>query len=104
MKQKVLWILVVLNIALAVSLALRFTHDNTANAQVRRPADYILVPGEVTGGASEVVYMIDITNGWLGAMAYDDASHVLNTMPPIDLNRVFETNTAPRGPGNAPRR
>ena len=73
MKQRILWTLVVLNVALAVSLVLRFTHDDTANAQVRRPADYILVPGEVTGGASEVVYMVDITNGWLGAMAYDVA-------------------------------
>ena len=60
----------------------------TRRPQVRRPADYILIPGEVTGGSSEVVYMVDITNGWLGAMAYDDSAHVLNTMPPIDFARV----------------
>ena len=69
MTRKTLWTLVVLNVSLAIGLAMRFTRDNTAVAQVHRPADYILIPGEVSGGASAVVYMVDTTNGWLGAMA-----------------------------------
>ena len=98
MKRRVLWALVALNVLLAVSLAMRFGNDNSAIAQVRRPADYILIPGEVTGGASEVVYMVDTSNGMLGAMAYDDSQHQMITMPPIDLARVFETAGTGAGP------
>ncbi len=93
MKRRLLSFLVILNVLLGVSLVFRFMRSNEAVAQVHRPADYILIPGEVTGGASAVVYMVDTTNGWLGAMAYDDARHELDAMPPIDLGRVF--NNAP---------
>jgi hypothetical protein len=92
MERRLLWALVVLNVLLGVTLLMRFGHENTAIAQARRPADYILVPGEVQGGASAVVYMVDTTNGWLGAMAYDDSHNVLGTMPPIDLSRVFQVS------------
>ncbi|HYO10751.1 MAG TPA: hypothetical protein VER17_17435 [Tepidisphaeraceae bacterium] len=95
MKRRILWSLVAFNVLLAVALAMRATGDNQAVAQVRRPADYILIPGEVGGGASAVVYMIDTTNGLLGAMAFDDSRKELNIMPPIELARVFET----AGPG-----
>jgi hypothetical protein len=107
MERRLLWALVVVNVLLAASLALRFGRENTAVAQVHRPADYVLIPGEVAGGASAVVYMVDTTNGWLGAMAYDDARNVLNTMPPIDLARVFQTGPAAGaavGPGARPNR
>ena len=90
MERRMLWALVVLNVALAATLLMRFGRENTAIAQARRPADYILIPGEVQGGASAVVYMVDTTNGWLGAMSYDDGKNVLGTMPPIDLSRVFQ--------------
>jgi hypothetical protein len=105
MKNRILWALVGLNVLLAVTLVMRWSSDNTAVAQAaRRPADYILVPGEVNGGASAVIYMVDTSNGLLGAMAYDDAMHVLNTMPPLDLNRVFEATGAGAtgGAGNPP--
>lgn len=99
MKNRILWALVGLNVLLAVTLALRISNENTAMAQARRPADYILIPGEVSGGSSAVVYMIDTTNSLLGAMVYDDSSKVMNTMPPIDLTRVFQTG--PEVPGGA---
>ena len=35
--------------------------------------------------------MVDTTNGWLGAMAFDDSKNLLNTMPPIELARVLKT-------------
>ena len=69
MKNRILWALVGLNVLLAATLAMRWSSDNTAVAQVRRPADYIMIPGEVNGGASAVVYMVDTSNGLLGAMA-----------------------------------
>jgi hypothetical protein len=98
MKRRILWTLIALNALLVVTLAARLTGENTAVAQVKRPSDYIMIPGEVTGGSSAVVYIIDTSNGLLGAMTYDDAQKALNTMPPLDLSRVFET-----GPGMGPR-
>ena len=84
-------VLIILNVLLLVSLAYRFMRSNDAVAQVHRPSDYILIPGEVSGGSTAVVYMVDTTNGWLGAMAYDDSRNALDTMPAIDLSRVFDT-------------
>jgi hypothetical protein len=92
MRRRAFWALIALNLLLVITLAARLTPGggNTAVAQVRRPADYIMIPGEVSGGTTMVVYIIDTTNGLLGAMAYDDPQKVLNTMPPLDLARVFE--------------
>src|SRR5438046_4163924 len=98
MNNRILWALVGLNVLLAVTLAMRLT-EKSAVAQARRPADYILIPGEVNGGASAVVYMIDTTNSLLGAMVYDDAAKQITTMPPIDLAHVFQTG--PLGPPGA---
>ncbi len=98
MNNRILWALVGLNVLLAVTLAMRLT-EKSAVAQARRPADYILIPGEVNGGASAVVYMIDTTNSMLGAMVYDDAAKAIGTMPPIDLAHVFQTG--PIGPAGA---
>jgi hypothetical protein len=108
MKRRLLWALIAFNVLLAVTLAARVSGDNTASAQApsgaHRPSDYIMIPGEVTGGASAVVYIIDTSNGLLGAMTYDDSVKQLNTMPPIDLARVFEQGGGqpPRGAAVAP--
>ena len=40
------------------------------------------------------------SNGWLGAMAYDDARHELNAMTPIEMGRVFENRTTNSPTGN----
>ena len=48
-----------------------------------------MIPAEVAGGRTGVVYVVDTTNGFLGAMAYDDANRVIAVMPPLDLNRIF---------------
>jgi hypothetical protein len=100
MRRRILWCLAALNLLLMITLAARLTGENQAIAQVPRPADYIMIPGEVTGGTSAVVYVVDTTNGLLGAMTYDDSQKALNTMPPIDLARVFEAGA---GPGAQPR-
>jgi hypothetical protein len=104
MKKRILWALAGLNVLLVMTLAGRLSSDNAAVAQVKRPADYIMIPGDVGGGSSAVVYMIDTSNGMLGAMTYDDPQKQLNTMAPIDLSRVFENGApgAPRGPAVAP--
>jgi len=92
MKTKILSGLVALNVVLAVCLAGRFLRPARAEAQARgaRPSDYIMVPGEIIGGPSEVVYVVDTTNGVLGAMTYDDTQHRLDVMQPINLNTIFQ--------------
>jgi hypothetical protein len=95
MKDNAIKLLVLLNVALLASFVggrfLTSSPDpNAAFAQNRRPGDYLMIPGEVTGGSTSVVYVIDTTNGWLGAMAYDDTVRRLETMPgKIDLATVF---------------
>ena len=108
MKSTILWGLVALNVVLLITFVGQYTSPNTAHAQAgagaRRPADYLMIPGEVTGGTSSVVYMIDTSNGLLGAMTYDDSVKQLNTMPPIELKRVFDQGGGqpPRGAAVAP--
>lgn len=97
MKTKILSGLVALNVVLAVCLAGRLLRPSTAQAQVRgRPADYIMVPGEIIGGPSDVVYVVDTTNGVLGAMTYDDTQHRLDVMQPINLNTIFQRGAGGR--------
>jgi hypothetical protein len=102
MKSTVLWGLIALNVLLLVSFLCQITRPNAAIAQAaRRPADYLMIPGEVTGGPSAVVYMIDTSNGLLGAMTYDDTRHQLQNMPPIDLNAIFNAGNEGGGRGGA---
>jgi hypothetical protein len=95
MKSTVMWGLIGLNAVLLLMFAGGFNRPNAAHAQAafRRPADYVLIPGQVNGASTSLVYIIDATNGKLGAMGYDDSAHQLITMPSIDLNRIF-TNAA----------
>ncbi|HRK30016.1 MAG TPA: hypothetical protein PLD59_02980 [Tepidisphaeraceae bacterium] len=108
MKSTVIWGLIVINGLLAFALLSRVAAPNTALAQNRpaeprpeanrpaRPGDYVMIPGEVTGGSTSVVYVIDTTNGLLGAIAYDDSVKQLQSMPGrIDLQQVF-TQATPR--------
>jgi hypothetical protein len=94
MKSTILWTLVVLNAALALMLIEKHTQGNAAFGQApavapRRPGDFLLIPGDVTGVSSGLVYIVDTNNGWLGAMSYDDSSHKLGVMPRIDLTKVM---------------
>ena len=89
MKQRILWALVALNVFLAVVFVARATGEKPAMAQVRRAGDYLMIPGEVTVGNMDAVYIIDITNGELGAMTYDDGNKRIDFMVPINLNQVF---------------
>lgn len=89
MKSTVLWILVALNAILLFLFAGQFNRLSTAQAQFRRPSDYLMIPGQLNTGPPSLVYIVDTTNGRLGALAYDDSSHTLMTMPAIDLNRIY---------------
>lgn len=104
MKSTILWTLVALNVLLAVLLINRHTQDNAAFAQApaaatppRRPGDYLLIPGDVTGVSSGLVYIVDTNNGWLGAMSYDDSSKKLGVMPRIDITKSMSAPGANTG-------
>lgn len=101
MKTTLIWSLAVLNVLLLASFVSTVTGgdvtaENAVMAQAQpgavraRPGEYIMIPGDVTGGSSAVVYMIDTVNRKLGAMAYDDAQKQLQVMAPIALDRVFD--------------
>jgi hypothetical protein len=91
MKSSVLWALVGLNAVLLFMFTGQFNHVKTAEAQIRRPADYLLIPGSLSTGGQSVVYIIDSTNGQLGGMAYNDGSHTLDTMPSINLTALYNS-------------
>jgi hypothetical protein len=89
MKKKVIWALAALNAVLLGSLLYR---QSTATAQVGaapRPGEYIMIPGEVPGGNSAIIYMVDETNRKLSARTYDTNRKQFFDMAPIDLDRVF---------------
>ena len=92
MKTKVLWALVALNGLLIFALVSPLGHS-TAQAQQAKQAragdHFLMVSGEVTGGPSAVVYIVDETANGLTARSYDDSRKQFNDMAPIDLDRVF---------------
>ncbi|HEX3357793.1 MAG TPA: hypothetical protein VHS31_12550 [Tepidisphaeraceae bacterium] len=100
MKSTLIWALVVINAVLLSTFLSRVTRDNAAIAQPvqqRRMGDYLTIAGDVNGGDSGVVYVLDTSNELLGAMAYDDAGNKIDVMPAIDLRRIFEPPPPVRG-------
>jgi hypothetical protein len=92
MKSKVVYALILLNVLLLMSFLARLGRENIAQAQPQgaaRPGDYIMVPGEVTGGNAGVVYVVDTTHGLLSAITYNETGKRLETMPKVDLGAVF---------------
>ena len=90
MKSKVLWALVALNVLLLTALFLPKATPTAHAGAPARPGEYIMLPGQVTGGSSEVIYILDETNRMLSARVYDQNDKRFNDMPPIPLDRVFQ--------------
>lgn len=88
MKSKAVWALIVLNVLLLGNLAFRGLTP-VAHAQIgARPSDYLMITGEVIGGNSALVYIVDTRNGLLNARAVDNNKQLQDVMQqPIDLNR-----------------
>ena len=91
MKSAVLWALVVINVLLFVSFLGRVVGAPTAIAQPanRRPADYLIVPGEVSGATAGIIYVLDVTNDRLSATSYDENARRMVSMRSIDLTTIF---------------
>ena len=96
MKSAVLWSLLALNVALAVAVVNKYV--TPAYAQVGRPSDYLMVPAQVNGISTGVVFIVDTSKGELSGMTYNDQQNTLEPMPKIDLARVFKEG---QGIGNA---
>jgi hypothetical protein len=101
MKSTVMWALIFLNAILMGAFYSRIAKPNTAYGQVtpanqRPPGDYLMIAGEVNGANSGVVYVVDTTNGLLGAMSYDDSHKSIDVMPVVDMNQAF--NPKPQAP------
>ena len=105
MKSTVLWALIFLNAILLGAFYSRVSKPNIAAAQVpaaadRRPGDYLMISGSVNGANTGIVYVVDTTNGLLGAMSYDDSRHAIDVMPVVDMNQAFNQNK-PQTPAHA---
>jgi hypothetical protein len=100
MKNTIFWGLLVLNLVLLAGLLAPFMRGNEALAQRagggRRP-DLLMIPGEVTGQSSHVVYLVDTANRRLGAIALNQRGNGLDSLAPQDLDRIFEERGAVRG-------
>ena len=105
MKSMTLWALVVLNVVLGMAMVARFGRENTAVAQVGRPSDYVMITGEINGNANSIIYLVDTTNGMLGAFIFDPTRSKFDVMPPIDLGRILDSAAQGGGApgGNKPR-
>ena len=92
MKNVILWGLVLLNVLLLTAFVGRISGSDSAMAQNRRPADYLLIPANIAeDGSSAVVYMLDTDNHMLGGMVFDDSRKELMTMQPLNIERIFTT-------------
>ena len=92
MKNVILWGLVLLNVLLLTAFVGRISGSDSAMAQNRRPADYLLIPADIAeDGSSAVVYMLDTDNHMLGGMVFDDSRKELMTMQPLNIERIFTT-------------
>jgi hypothetical protein len=108
MKSTLFWTLVIVNVLLLISFIGRFGSPNQAVAQPARqapprPGDYLMIPGAITGASNGIVYVIDVTNGRLSAMTYNESRTRLEAMQSLDLNAIFERGAAAGGgAGNQP--
>ena len=95
MRSKTILGLVLLNVLLLASLVFHKSWIPSAGAQVpvrgTAPSEYLMVSGEVQGGTSGVLFIIDTRNNWLTLRAYNGNSTAMEDMlMPVDLARVFK--------------
>ena len=90
MRSKTILALVLLNLLLLGSLVFRNVFASTARAQgagALRPSEYLMITGDVQGGNSGVIFIVDTRNNLLSARTFDGKR--IEDMAPLDLSRVF---------------
>ncbi|MEM6313171.1 MAG: hypothetical protein AAF743_03745 [Planctomycetota bacterium] len=88
-RSAAVWALLLVNAALLVSLAGRHMAA-PAHAQNAPQGDYLLLPGNAVGVPADVVYVIDTRNGGMTGVAFDENNDRMDSLPSVDLNRVFQ--------------
>lgn len=97
MKRTVFLALVALNVVLLAALIAPYLQGNSAMAQRaggRRP-ELMMIPGEIIGGNSAVVYLVDTANRQLGAVTLNNRGNGIDAVAPENLDRIFEERDAP---------
>ena len=98
LKSTVFWGLVWINIALLVGWALKLTSP-PAEAQFRSASNYLMIPGTIQTANGSVVYIVDTTKGYLGAIYFNSAMGRIQPMNPLDLNATFQRFAQQAGVG-----
>jgi hypothetical protein len=94
MRFKSVWVLAAVNCLLLTTLLMQWFKPTMAYGQAGaagRASDYIMIPGQIVGGNSSLVYIIDTQNGLLSARTYDGRA-IQDKTPAIDLDRVLGRN------------
>ena len=101
LKTGVLWTLVVLNAVLLTVALMRHARGDEARAQAGgRPGDYMTVPATMSSAPNGLVFVLDTTNRSLSGVSYNNATKQLQSLPKIDLDRIFsQANQGFGGPG-----
>ena len=60
-----------------------------------------MISGEVVGGNSAIIYMVDTEARLLGARTLDNTNRLVDMVPPIQLDRVFGNRPAGAAAGGA---
>ena len=90
MKSTAVWALAALNMLLLAHLVLpRLFAPAPAHAAGGGRVDLIMLPGEVIGGNSAVVYLIDTRNRKLGAVSLDNDNKRIMGLKPLEMERAF---------------
>ena len=102
MKRTILWALGALNLILIAALLAPYVRPSEALAQRgggagRRP-ELMMIPGEVVGGSSAVVYLVDTANRRLGAISLNAKGNGLDALAPQDLSRVYDERVPEEAP------
>jgi hypothetical protein len=103
MKSTVFWALAALNVLLVAILVNRYLPDNAAHAQAgARPSEYLMIPGQVTGVSTGVIFIVDVSRGELSAVTFDDTRDTFKPLPKIQLDQVFRAGAGIGGGGGGP--
>ena len=100
MKTIAIWALLAANGVLMAELVSNYAGEKQAHAARGRRPDIIMIPGQVVGDNSSVVYIIDSANRRLGAVALDNNGRELVGLRPQELDRVFDNGGGGAGGGN----
>lgn len=82
LKSAILATLAVVNGALGISLISGMIADNTAEAQVARPSEYMMIPARVSNLPGEILYVLDTQSGAVVAVAFEQNNRSMQSTAP----------------------